>query len=126
MGNIQRLLILALFIATSFSAPAPLAKPHFPSTASTSIPTFIITRLSLASTSSSLLALPDEATKTLIAKDVNIEHLDRRGWTKLQYGIFLGWMIPFGVFVLSAFLYIFFGARVHEAWRKCWGMKGDS
>jgi hypothetical protein len=56
-------------------------------------------------------------------KDTSILLLGKRGWTKEQYSVFLGWMIPFGVFVVAALLYIFFGAKIHAAWRKCWGEK---
>jgi hypothetical protein len=61
----------------------------------------------------------------LSMKDTDVSLLDRYGWTKEQFSVFLGWMIPFGVFVAAALLFIFYGAKIHAAWRRCWGGRED-
>ena len=123
MALTLRLLILAVSFNT-FSAAASLAELDSTSPAISSFQTSIISR-ALSTTSASPGArstlLPDDVTQMLSMKDTSVMLLGKRGWTKEQYSVFLGWMIPFGVFVVAALLYIFFGAKIHAAWRKCWG-----
>jgi hypothetical protein len=121
MALTLRLLILAVFFFNTFSAVTSLAELESTSTAISSFQISIISRaLSTTSAPRSTL-LPDDVTQMLSMKDTSVMLLGKRGWTKEQYSIFLGWMIPFGVFVVATLLYIFFGAKIHAAWRKCWG-----
>ena len=124
MALTLRLLILAVFFFNTFSAAASLAELDSTSPAICSFQTSIISR-ALSTTSASPDArstlLPDDVTQMLSMKDTSVMLLSKREWTKEQYSVFLGWMIPFGVFVATALLFIFFGAKIHAAWRRCWG-----
>jgi hypothetical protein len=119
------LLILTLFFFNAFSTAASLAELHSTSTAISSFQTSTILRALSASGALRPPSIPAEITEMLSMKDTDISLLDRRGWTKEQYSVFLGWMIPFGVFVATALLFIFFGAKIHAAWRRCWVGRED-
>jgi hypothetical protein len=121
MAVTLRLLILTLFFFNAFSTAASLAELHSTSTAISSFQTSTILRVLSASGTLPPSSNPAEITEMLSMKDTDVSLLNRRGWTKEQYSVFLGWVIPFGVFVASALLFIFFGAKIHAAWRRCWG-----
>ncbi len=124
MALTLRLLILAVFFNT-FSAAASLAELESTSTAISSFQTSISSRaLSTTSAPRSTL-LPDKVIRMLSMRDTNVSLLGKNGCTKEKYSVFLGWMIPFGVFVVAALLYIFFGDKIYAGWRKCLGGRED-
>jgi hypothetical protein len=125
MAVTSRLIILALLLFNALPTAASLAEPHLTSTAISFFQNFIISRALSTATAPRSAFLPDEVTQRLSMQGINVSSLGKRGWTKEQYSVFLGWMIPFGVFVAAALLYIFFGAKIHAAWRKCWEWRED-
>jgi hypothetical protein len=125
MAVTLRLLILTLFFFNAFFTAASLAELHSTSTTISSFQTSTILRALSASGTLPPSSNPAEITEMLSMKDTDVSLLVRRGWTKEQYSVFLGWMIPFGVFVATALLFIFYGAKIRTAWRRCWGGRED-
>jgi len=117
------LLILGLLVAAIFSAPTPPVGSLSLSQDTSISSLLLLARGSPLSTSSPPLSSRDQVTQTLSTKHINAREVQRRNWSKLQLGVFLGWMIPAGVGVLCVIIAIFFWDRIKAAWRRRFGKK---
>jgi hypothetical protein len=116
MGAKLLFLILPLFTII-LSAPIPPIDSLSIYPQISSSPSSILARISRPTSPS----LPrEEVTETLSTEHINAgQNIQRRNWSKLQKGVFWGWIVPLGLGVMFVLIWVPFGDRLKAALRGC-------